>query len=355
MYNQSPKEKYPTFSICFTGTNFHWFHDFTIFNAYGLTTQEYERLLSGNNVTQYVYNATSRLYKKVDAVIGNRSDGDLNNFRLRFSDILLSSEFAAENSKDSYYYQIKTGQVSEPQLPFSVGYHTPDRICFTRISNDSIDLIRLYDKLLLNKSLVGPGIYNDSDISVIVHYPEQLMRSLETPTLTSSFSEFQMDLELKISQGTLLRKRAGSNENCNDQIDERYDTYVQKEVVKHFRCVPPYWNQNLKDESKLRECTSNHKLAEVYNYINDHKRMLIKLDLPCLDRFDSVVYNWKPTKNDNISQIKFTYKDRYYEEILYSKDLGFESFWSGIGGFAGLFMGFSIMQIPPLLGKHHFI
>ena len=29
--------------------------------------------------------------------------------------------------------------------------------------------------------------------------------------------------------------------------------------------------------------------------------------------------------------------------------MGFESFWSGVGGFVGIFLGFSLMQIPDLV------
>ena len=40
---------------------------------------------------------------------------------------------------------------------------------------------------------------------------------------------------------------------------------------------------------------------------------------------------------------------KYYQEIEFVKDFGFESFWSGIGGFVGIFLGFSMMQFPEAL------
>ena len=92
-------------------------------------------------------------------------------------------------------------------------------------------------------------------------------------------------------------------------------------------------------------------MSDIYSHIRDRKGMLSTYDVPCLQRFDSVVYNWKATNDEKISRIKIIYKDTFYAEIHYSRDFSFESFWSGIGGFAGLFMGISIMQIPPLLGK----
>ena len=38
------------------------------------------------------------------------------------------------------------------------------------------------------------------------------------------------------------------------------------------------------------------------------------------------------------------------EEIENSKSYDFESFVSGVGGFIGIFLGYSILQIPELLG-----
>ena len=52
-----------------------------------------------------------------------------------------------------------------------------------------------------------------------------------------------------------------------------------------------------------------------------------------------------------MSRIRLTYLEKYYEEIVYAKDFGFESFLSGVGGYAGIFIGLSIMQFPDLMGN----
>ena len=43
------------------------------------------------------------------------------------------------------------------------------------------------------------------------------------------------------------------------------------------------------------------------------------------------------------------YDETMYEEIEYSKDFGVESFISNVGGFVGIFLGYSMMQFPELL------
>ena len=42
--------------------------------------------------------------------------------------------------------------------------------------------------------------------------------------------------------------------------------------------------------------------------------------------------------------------DKFYEEISQAKDFGVQDFVSNLGGFIGIFLGYSMMQIPELLG-----
>ena len=52
-YNQAPRDKYPTFSICFKGTHLYWYHDEKIFDSYGVTESKYEKIQWRNNMDEY--------------------------------------------------------------------------------------------------------------------------------------------------------------------------------------------------------------------------------------------------------------------------------------------------------------
>ena len=43
--------------------------------------------------------------------------------------------------------------------------------------------------------------------------------------------------------------------------------------------------------------------------------------------------------------------DKTYQEIVNERDFGFESFWSSVGGFVGIFLGYSLLEFPDLLDK----
>ena len=69
--------------------------------------------------------------------------------------------------------------------------------------------------------------------------------------------------------------------------------------------------------------------------------------------FNSVVWNWiQPwNRSKNDAFVEIIYVDKYYEEITQAKDFGFQDFWANLGGFIGIFLGYSMMQIPELLCK----
>ena len=55
------------------------------------------------------------------------------------------------------HYGVGEAGKETKKIPFHVGYRTPDEICFTRNSTDTLDLIRTEDYLYLNRSLLKPG------------------------------------------------------------------------------------------------------------------------------------------------------------------------------------------------------
>ena len=82
-----------------------------------------------------------------------------------------------------------------------------------------------------NSSILDSTAFKKSNVQIFVHYPNQLLQSIKNPTFSSSFSEYQFNklLELKISQGTLLRKRPDSNDRCYENIQD-HDMHLQMKM-----------------------------------------------------------------------------------------------------------------------------
>ena len=356
-YNNAQTDKYPVFSICFTGVKFNWYHEFDIFKDYGLTSTSYGQMLMGKSSMKYEYNYTSRLYQKSHVTMKTDWDDNIKQYHLKISDIFLNAEYIAENKNHNFMYEGSdtTGNVTKT-VPFDIELITPESICFTRKSNDALYSTRMHDLLTLKKSSLNanlpPGIDNGTKIEIFVHYPGQLIKSFDNPRFASLLSDYKQDqpLEITLSQSTVLKKRPDSNSPCNDAIDD-YDAHLVSELSKFLGCIPPYWKGRIIAGLQLEECKSQHKLKEAYHYIQNYNYHFDSLDTPCLDMFLSVTYNWQPIKKDGDSEIKFVYDEKFYEEIEYTRNLNLEGFISSVGGFVGIFLGYSIMQFPAFLAE----
>ena len=49
--------------------------------------------------------------------------------------------------------------------------------------------------------------------------------------------------------------------------------------------------------------------------------------------------------------MELAYMDESYQEFINAREFGFESFWAGVGGFVGMFLGYSFLQIPDTLAE----
>ena len=106
-----------------------------------------------------------------------------------------------------------------------------------------------------------------------------------------------------------------------------------------------------------------NQLIKIYNKTSKLQDVMALYDPPCDEM--NVVTNviLRPYGSDhkkgnpifdaifskNKLFLKFKYQDRTYQEVTNSRDFGFESFWSSVGGFVGIFLGYSMSQIPEIL------
>ena len=352
-FTEIPENIYPALSICFEGSSFHWYNDLEIFSAFGTNSYQFEQIVKGQAAYRYSYNTTSMMYKKTPVAITNRSYWNFDTFRLHMSDILVQAKYRTENPADEFSYENSIASKAVEQVGFHISYETPEQICFTRYSNNIADAIRKEDWLGFNMSIMSNGSYRDTEMKIFLHYPGQLALAQKSPGFESVFSKYQWKsiLEFKLYQGTLVKRRADAKKKCNDQIGN-HDIYLQKEISKAANCVPPYWNETFASELGIGICDTSRKLKIVHSLIDYPKKMTASLDPPCFTWLPSLSYNWKSGIDGKVSYIRIVYQDQYYVELAYSKAFGLIDFLSGVGGFAGLFIGFSLMQCPEMIGKY---
>ena len=354
--------------MCFKGAKFHWYHDLEIFNSYGLNATQYELMLKGEPATRYDRNDLVRSYKKTPIFLGNGSDVDFSKYHLQTQDLMKnfirSVNYSNENSSIDTDISITKDFNETKDLPLYLSFQTADTICFSRNSVSDSSSIRLNDLITFNSSAIYESIsYEDTllkgtILDVFVHYPNQLIQSYGNPKYSISFSHLNSILydrspkilEIKLSECKRIKRRVDSNEPCSENI-ENYDQYFQQKIAEHLGCVPIYFKYAMTNESNIEECESKNKLMEAQYIIDNFDKFLNGIAKPCDEMLvltiDSVDNN--PDLKPNDIAIKFIYSDKVYEEIEYTKGIKFEGWLSNVGGFVGIFLGYSMMQFPDVI------
>ena len=196
-------------------------------------------------------------------------------------------------------------------------------------------------------------MYAGTEIQIFIHYPGQLIPSLTNSRFTSSFTDYQRNklLSFKMSQSTLIKRRADYREPCNSEIQD-YDTHLISAIINITECIPPYWKELAKGNPTWELCTSQRQLQMAYAELRNWTNVIKSHDRPCIDMYNIVGWNWldvEGTKKSDEIQIKFYYQEHFYQELEYLPDFDFETFISNIGGFVGIFLGYSMMQFPDLI------
>ena len=126
---------------------------------------------------------------------------------------------------------------------------------------------------------------------------------------------------------------------------------MQQKIAERLGCVPIYLKAAFADISKLKDCQSASELKEAKRIAEHIELFLSENDEPCDEMLvltiDSINNNPNPMPED--IAIKFIYTEKIYQEIQYVRAIVFESWLSNVGGFSGIFLGYSMMQIPNFL------
>ena len=352
-FNLAPKDKYPTFTICLTGSDLYWNKAKLIFRKFGIHPSKFVEMLKGKDVFSYDYNYTSMLYNKIPVDISHYQNVDVKRFSLNITEILTGLEFGTQcEDKSISHGSGEKGYMIE-KIPFEEGYTTSDTICFTRTADESLEMLRTYDWVAFDKSVFASEKYQDTILQIFVHYPQQLMRKFHMPVFKSPLSKtsdsWNKLLKITIGKVTILRKRSGSNVPCDENLVDDDDRF-QEELINYINCTPIYWGHGETDHSTQTKCQSKSDLEIADLVIQQYKHVLERYHPPCNQMEISSRYDDWTEKNDlNDARLMFSYEDNVYEEIQNSKSFDLESFVSGVGGFIGIFLGYSILQIPELL------
>ena len=359
-FNHDENSNYPAYSICFTGARFHWFNNLELFNLYGLNATQYQRMIKGEKATRYECDNSFKLCNKTQVFFHDNQHINFNTSFLKMTDFVSSLNFVTDHPDyDTIISNPEQWKVDRDH-PMILSYLSADRICFSRNSNDSPKVLRLSDLIIIDSSVIS--LYGESEMKIFVHYPHQLIRSFEKAKYTTSLSHLlsilsstpPKTLEFKLTECKRTRKRHNSKEHCNPEI-QNYDEYLIEKMfenlIRKVKCIPIYFQAILSNKKNFTVCNSSLDLKLAHQIIEDTNRMLNDNDVPCDEMLvltiDSINNNPNPSPED--IGLKFYYTEKIFEEIQYIRAIPFENWLSNVGGFVGIFLGYSMIQFPEFL------
>ena len=338
-FNKETKDKYPTFSICIDGkapmglsANDHFYDADKINKFMGITTDEYLSTLLGTagNVTNISMLDFDNVTKSLLNIVS-------------YSHIRNKTFFAIDQWDPGY---------AKSDLSFHTSFQHPYRLCITRNYKHSPLQIILDEECRINiEHLDNMG---HGHLEVFLHYPGQFIKKSDHNEVSISFP---YDLEganvfhFMIKQVQVLRKRHDAQDTCNQDMDSTDDMRWREVVMNYIGCIPLYWKkltQSLQfKQQNLLECNSSKQYQNAFNLILEPTKIKYQGSCTMMTIMVNVEEYWK----DNSSEIElhFKYATDVYEEVQNSKAFNIGDLCGQAGGIIGMFLGFSVLQLPSLL------
>ena len=332
------KDQYPTFTFCFADNPKFVYSDAV--KELSLSKEEYSKLLTGNaNITD------ENFLRALEN--GNEK------FSMQLQNIILKIDFETKDPRKSVSIDkntIESKHTNIKDLPLYISHQDPDRICFTRKEDVEFgqEFLRIEDRVHLETTYIG-GV----SFLLYTHYPGQFTRYIQRPVyetnLTNAYRTMTK-ISANIAYVGLLRKRPESNIPCNPTI-ENDDNEFKIRVMKKVGCIPAYWKFMAMNNYSLDLCKNRNQLKEVYQFIKDPMEIMKQYDPPCEEMQIPVTVKELQKNGRRLASFEMVirYTTEIYQEIQNFRDYNLDTLWSSIGGFVGIFLGYSLLQLPDLL------
>ena len=329
-FNETPLDTYPTFSICFVSKGGHTLQHFwkeEIEAQTGISEFLFDQLIKGNERGIYSKNASKILRLK------------LNPFRLKLDALLHAIGLEKQNENEAEH---------EEELPYYESYIDPDTICISLKSTDKIGIFRRRDWVSFNWATLEEAKVL---VQAYVHYPNRLTREIGKPNFeldVDYLEEYTSKTTLQLNRMILMRKRPDAEEPCDKNL-ENDDHQFRTHVMKKVGCIPMYWENFVSLNHSLTPCKSLEEMKMIYEAIQNKKNIFSEYDQPCNYMEVSLGTSQQTSSYEGVIVLELEYMKQLYLEIENIQDFGFESFWSSVGGFVGIFLGYSLLALPDVV------
>ena len=346
LFNKSPIGRYPSFTLCIYQKKGGLLLEDVSAREFGIGRKVLNDILHGT--TEDMNKTLSKL--------------SFENVTIRLEDLL--EQFAAEDIDYKEYDEWKPLAHNSKKLPLTQSYQDPTTICYTYDTkyHPSVSLNALKMKVNITKFLK----LDEGKMYIQIHYPGLMIRDMKSFIHKIGHLEYvgpiygNNQIDYQISSISLMRFRENANDRCDPKlIDDNAEWMAY--VTNKLGCKPFYWktlvHHDYHGHEALGLCTTRSQMKNLMDYWPMDGGHLANgvfehYDRPCqrMTVFTNVMQR-RYGENDNYDglKLKFQLQNQFYQEILNVRDFGLDSLWGNIGGYVGIFCGYSLLQAPGLI------
>ena len=350
-FARSPEDTYPTFSFCIGDDQTSDEKDGRLFSYFNEDIAQILPVAKYYSYSQFAHLLQGKQVVNEHGTIDfrNISQHYTNTFFIELEMLYQGIEFKRENKSKNLYLNADNNR--KTRLPFYVSYQDSHTVCITRNEDNEGGIIRTEDVLTLEKEKLQK-FHEMVVLKIFSHHPGQLLRNFDTPIFQSTIKDLDWKkpaMTFKTTHVSIVRKRPNGRYPCNiDLIDD--DQHFIKKVSEDIGCVPTYFKNILRAKYKLPICESPDALRKAHELLDDFSQIQATYQPPCNELMSTNMFDQqKKAFGKEYLILKFKYMDRNYLEVKNQREFGFESFWSTVGGFIGIFIGTSLIQVPNLI------
>ena len=253
------------------------------------------------------------------------------------------------------------------EIPIYDSYLDPNEQCFTFQSISTTSEALEFVRFKFNDSNLQE--IDKGSLTVFLHHPGQLIggsgQFLYYTYIMRNIHQITQNTKalilIQINQIKLIRDRPDGNQKCNFAINKNQDIEWMKSVTKIVGCVPTYWSHLLRLDH-FPNCTLTEQLNEAAKYhmkphtipgtdtralaLNKNSEMFFELHKPpCHEmQISSSILQMKNKKGGSGFSLFVEFATEKYEDVNNIREYELTSMLAEIGGYVGVFLGFSIFQ-----------
>ena len=267
-----------------------------------------------------------------------------------------------------HFMESKDGWYHEPRKRMYLSYQDALRVCYTKKIEPVTGRNHTYDLYTINaKKLNLPlEIYAHKVGGLIEQLGKKYILDITTTEIKELYKDFKTTKEssstgkglsifhdFHIEKIETIRKRYDAKLPCNHSIQDNDEVYKET-LIKSVGCIPSYWKRFTSvSVASLPDCNTKLQFEKLSNmlpsmYESTNLKNGTKLYVqPCTE-----MKIWTRINKRNVRSVgmvgvwlAFYYDADEYKEIVNNQAFTINDEWSQIGGYVGIFLGYSCLQV----------